>query len=306
MVGDRGVIQHCDASACSTWSRGVTDNLLALCGTGDCDVWAVGSGSQALRWNGSEWITIDVGAPLTLRAVWSSGPENAWAVGPGGTIMHWNGSAWSRSESPTAKDLDGVWGSGPSDVWAVGGGVWVNHALVDPSGVILHWNGSSWSSEPIDTRILYGIFGSGADDVWTYGSDGIAYGGVAWHWDGTSWIDVSASLPSGARLIAGTGANDLWAVVGGTKVFRWDGMSWSEKFVLQFAGGPAWARGTNDLWGCGGTATGMIQRCWHWDGLTWSYLPNDPIDLAFHAIFVDRSGRVLVAGQNGLLLSYRP
>jgi hypothetical protein len=59
----------------------------------------------------------------SLSGVWGSGENDVWAVGSGGAIFHYNGLAWSFIDPPVSTDepeLFGVWGSGPNDVWAVG------------------------------------------------------------------------------------------------------------------------------------------------------------------------------------------
>ncbi len=54
-------------------------------------------------------------------AVWGSGENDVWAVGPN-TLAHWNGKVWVTEKPAIAIDADfaGVWGSGSKDVWAFG------------------------------------------------------------------------------------------------------------------------------------------------------------------------------------------
>jgi len=47
----------------------------------------VGSGGTLLHWDGSVWTSVSSGTTNILYGVWGSGESDVWAVGSGGTIL---------------------------------------------------------------------------------------------------------------------------------------------------------------------------------------------------------------------------
>ncbi|HNN95425.1 MAG TPA: hypothetical protein PKI03_24275, partial [Pseudomonadota bacterium] len=98
-------------------------NLQAVWGSSANDVWAVGSGSATLHWDGTAWRRIgNPGTSDTLQAVWGTASNNVYAVGDNGLCLRWNGSAWRRIDlpTPTGVGLNDIWGSAANDLWVVG------------------------------------------------------------------------------------------------------------------------------------------------------------------------------------------
>lgn len=118
--------------------------LIDVWGSSATDVWAIGTGTEALHYDGSSWVEVSVGtddASTILQRIWGSSATDVWAVGyrgyagtpAQGVIVHFDGVAWSlRSDSP-AEPLYAIWGSGPDDVWAGGG------------GAIVHYQAGAWT-----------------------------------------------------------------------------------------------------------------------------------------------------------------
>jgi hypothetical protein len=95
-----------------------------------------------------------------LLAIAGSSDNDIWAVGwflennsRHNLTLHWNGSAWERIPVPdvvnvgdnSVNGLYGVAAIAPNDVWAVGYAV----SLSTPyQTVTLHWNGSAWQVVP--------------------------------------------------------------------------------------------------------------------------------------------------------------
>lgn len=125
------------------------------------NVWAVGAGGFAGRWNGSNFSPETTGTGATLYGVWGSSPTNVWAVGGLGVALRWNGATWQSVPSGTSLPLRAVWGSGPSDVWAVG-------------GVTLHFDGNTWAVTDSNSALeLNSVWGVSATSAWAAGADGV-------------------------------------------------------------------------------------------------------------------------------------
>lgn len=216
---------------------------------------------------------------------------------------------WNAVTSPPVGQegrLSGVAALSASDAWAVG----QFHGTDSlPRTLAEHWNGSAWSvvtspSPGQGSNELVAAAMLSASDVWAVGdqynppSPALSQPLIE-HWDGASWSVVPVSPPGdGASLagVAGTSANDIWAVglqtrVGGSGqadttqplIEHWNGTAWT---VVPGAtlppasyGGPTtgWlnavvALSANNAWAVG-TASGrsLIE---HWDGAHWVIVPD--------------------------------
>lgn len=285
----------------------VGTKLAGVWGTSRTNVWAVGDGGVAIRWNGAAWTGTTTPTARHLRAVWGSSATSVWAVGDAGTIIRWNGSVWSLADSGTTSDLLDVWGTSATNVWAVGAG-----------GTIRRWNGTSWAAVVSGTtRELAGVWASSAADAWAVGDEGTIL-----RWNGTAWSAVSGAT-NRLRSVRGRSATESYAV-GDDRAYRWDGASWmqvagggSMRAVWSSSGSEVWAVGSpngivwrsvgggfdlhryrpnsGDLLGVWGAATddvwavGDIGEILHWDGASWTRFTANLIEdpyagpLAAHA-----------------------
>ncbi len=192
-----------------------------------------------------------------VRAV--SGTD-AWAVGydvtSGSTdktlILHWDGTAWTQVASPspgtTGAVLEAVAATSATDAWAVGS----SFTADTEKTLTLHWNGHKWAQVASPNRgtddELFAVRGTSSTDTWAVGVSVI--GGVdqtlALHWNGSTWTRVSTPDPGGSGVssglvgVAGTSANDTWAVGStgpsgsakaitrdDTLILHWDGSHWT-------------------------------------------------------------------------------
>jgi hypothetical protein len=217
-------------------------SLLAVSGTSNSDVWAVGyiynqqfAVYRPVAFHSIGGAFSDTKIPIkghgysVFNAVAAVAPNDVWAAGywnadPGYTgsglplFEHWNGSAWQVVPSP---DVGGgqIWGLAAvasNDVWAVG-------ELTTARTLVEHWNGSSWKRvrAPYGDSLgwLFGVSARSANDVWAAGA---AYHGeeldtLVLHWDGSSWTEFSsANSPDEynqlAAIYADPASDDLWAV----------------------------------------------------------------------------------------------
>ena len=91
-------------------------------GSGPDDVYVVGDAGVVLRWDGSTWTELFVGAPDDLVAIWGTGPDDIVAVGgrSNGVIARWDGSEWRAENVAPLRGLNGVWMRRPGVAHIVG------------------------------------------------------------------------------------------------------------------------------------------------------------------------------------------
>jgi hypothetical protein len=122
----------------ASWApvTGMSDEFLALFGTSQSDVWAMGHAGPS-HYDGTSWS----GAPQASAfpefgiSVWASSRTDAWAVGVNTSsgsyvskIVHYNGTTWSDvAVGKSSAFLGAVWGSSATDVWIVGDGGTILH-----------------------------------------------------------------------------------------------------------------------------------------------------------------------------------
>jgi hypothetical protein len=144
---------------------------------------------------------------------------------------------------------------------------------------------------------LFGVAAIGPDDVWAAGlaSSNRRVVPLVEHWDGAEWTSIHAPAHSGyVRALAGTGANDVWAVgvqtgSGGadnTLIDHWDGSVWSA-VPSPNEGGEGYLYGVtalsaSDAWAVGfGASSNFQTMAAHWDGGHWVDVPTpDPVGVS--------------------------
>jgi hypothetical protein len=89
------------------------------------------------------------------------------------------------------------------------------------------------------------LWGASTSDVWeSRGKHGIIH-----HFNGTTWFDVPLSPGNVVESIAGTAANDVWAVGTGGLIAHYDGAQWSCADRLVNASlHRVWANSSSDVW----------------------------------------------------------
>lgn len=111
---------------------GTSQNLTSVWGfTDPLEVWAVGTGGTAIRWDGTTARATPTGVKEHLRAVWGRARDDLWAVGHRGTILHYDGSTWKAVPSGTTKHLTTLWGlpqAQGGETWVAGDGVLLTFA----------------------------------------------------------------------------------------------------------------------------------------------------------------------------------
>ena len=267
------------------------EELRGVHGSGCDDVWAVGMGGAALRWDGSGWVVSDTRTFNDLNDVWSLSADSAWAVGD--AVRHWNGTEWERIAPPAGVTLRTVWGPRDDWLWSAG-----------PGWYIYRWNGTGWLTDVAPwANWVKQILGFGENPTWAV-QQGRNY---LWRWDGTMWTDVDLGLVSAVGALWGAGDHDIW--VGGQceeGMLHSDGTSWTRvdspcstvsltPAILAMHG----SSGT-DVWAVG--ARGYAQ---HWDGSDWAYVPT-PTTENLLDVYVCATGEAWAVGHAAAVLHWVP
>ncbi|MGI8447754.1 MAG: hypothetical protein ACR2MP_11365 [Streptosporangiaceae bacterium] len=252
--------------------------LPAVAASSASDVWlfaaSAGGGSpKAVRWNGSQWVTIPLpaGSYYPDEAVVLS-PTDAWVAGPqqpctgsgaaevcSTTLYHWDGSSWSPFTLPlTAGESTELSASSPTNVWVVGASNPCVASRCSYSPVAYHWNGSAWLKAPplplVHSYYQPDVAAGAKKNVWVSGWSATRAGqpGRLMHWNGRRWqiIDASSDLLAESPLVT-DGARGAWM----GPYAHWTGTQWvnTEPFSPVTCGMADLTRipGTATLWGAG-------------------------------------------------------
>jgi len=264
------------------------DDVLAIGGLADDDLWFVGRSGSVLRWNGKTVSSAYKGPPdVDYYAIAVSAPDDVWIAGrgtKGPAALHWNGVAWSTAYSLADSEIHQLWSLGRNDVWAA------------TSWAMRHWDGATWTSSSITgipagtSWVARDLWGASSNDVWAVGDDGL----IA-HWDGATWSKQPAatgpSYSAGIDYVGiwGSGPKDIWAAYVPAKrattvgFSHWDGETWSTPgFQTTYGagiegvgtGGIPFGRGKR-VWGTSRNhvvAAPSPLQMWTYDGTSWKVL----------------------------------
>ncbi len=282
----------CDARVCSPsgwcWENPYPfgNELWGAWAAGPGDVWAVGSDSTLLRWDGKGWALYRQDAANGFNAIHGNRWDNAYAVGYGGQVAHWNGSSWSAESVPSGQSLWGVWVAPNGTAWAAGvstlyrrqsNGTWADDHPPDP--------GATWES----------VAGASDTDVWAVADDAIA------HRDGGTWQSVPFTFPSSCTnctlwFIWGPGDGTYYTSGQGGALGYYDGASWT--FSAPFGGDTItsiFGSGPGDVWAVGNMSV------WHKEGASWTAVPFPQAGELISGASVD-AGQALLVGHYGTWL----
>lgn len=85
------------------------------------DAWAVGSGGDVIRYDGTSWKLVSTGMAGVFRTVYGLAANDVWVAGTG-PVVHWDGSGWTKTDR--AYTVEAIWAASPTDLWlATGEGV---------------------------------------------------------------------------------------------------------------------------------------------------------------------------------------
>jgi hypothetical protein len=156
-----GSLRHFDGQ---NWTVEQSSGGYAMDGTGDDDIWVVGSGGLVMHYDGDEWTQADSGTQQYLWGVSALNRNEAWAVGTGGTAIRFLAGEWNPVPIPKIERFQEVIALARNDVWTVG-----------VEGGAAHFDGEEWSMVPTGTDLwLNSVWASGPNDIWAVG----AYGAI--------------------------------------------------------------------------------------------------------------------------------
>ena len=147
---------------------------------------------------------------------------------------------------------------------------------------------------------LSGVFALASDNIWVTGSVASTSTStdnrtLVEHWNGKTWSVVPSPNPSSEGegnypdtlgKIAGSSANDIWAVGDGLGGFleHWDGSAWravdtpaSPRSIYSYSFSSISVLSPSDAWVVGSTSSikqGQLSLIEHWNGKAWSVVSN--------------------------------
>lgn len=329
----------CDEAAfCPVASGGIDarNALTAIWGSGEDDVWAVGSSGTIVHWNGSDWQTIPSGTKQTLRGVWGSGPTDVWIVSTPALVLHGAGYRGGGATFDRAPEIPqvvthvttlthAIWGTSATDVWIGGEAVpldWdgYEHAHGWRSGAqgAAPWENMS-IGKPADRVTIRSLWGSRSDDVWAVGGDdelvmhddgtqSVVSRGRAFHTSGAaagsvpSWRELDTQSNAILSAVWGTKGGDVWAAgrKGTLRRLRPGATRWEivASPTTQGLRG-LWGSAPDDVWAVGDGGTIL-----HFDGTRWELstaaFDAEPLPDLF-AVWGSSRSDVWIVGDRGVL-----
>jgi hypothetical protein len=257
--GGRGVLDHDGLRwTLSSWLDDAVLEGLWVSPAGD--LFGVGAGATAVRFDGATWEPVVEGLPgIDLRAAWGAATDRLWAVGRtigGGSsaaVVRYDGARWSvpATERPLpAADLRAVAGSTAGETWAVGtGGTIVRCPPDAPCAVV----------EAGVTGALRGVWSSETGQAYAVGD-----GGAILRYDGETWSSMTSPTARTLRAVWGASAADVFAAGDGATLLRYDGDDW----VPIDLGGLTtrnltgiWGSATNNVFVVADDAGTILHRC---------------------------------------------
>ncbi|MCB9558195.1 MAG: hypothetical protein H6707_18915 [Deltaproteobacteria bacterium] len=298
------------------------------------DVWAVARGGRVARYDGSQWIPVDVATTADLTDVWVESSSRSWIVGKtgnSGLVVRVDRGSGGPTSYSAPYALNAVHGVAGQATWAVGNygtifrlrnsgppdlaktptiqnlrAVFVLNAkeawAVGTAGMILHYDGVAWLSVASGVSVtLTGVWAASSNDVWAVGENGTIL-----HFDGSKWLPLTFS-PTQQTIadVYGVSAKQVYIVAdpgaGDHSVYRFDGT----QFAPIANGDPArlsfhtlWAN-SSELWTAGYRAGGpSIRRL---RGGTWQDISVGPVD-DLRAVAAISPDRAIAVGDKGLVL----
>jgi hypothetical protein len=238
---------------------------------------------RVIRTDGGDVEVLAPGSAIEPADIWWDSSGNGWVVGTAGVMLKHSGDRWEPAAAGATNNLRSVWGFSADDVFVVGDGP-------SSSGVVLHWDGSAWSQLQ-HPKSVSAVWGAAPDDVWAFSRDAIL------HWNGMQWSEAPQPPATagfngyGTEFLSvwGSSASDVWAV-GGEYAIHWDGTTWTAvkpaaQYVqfLEVSG-----TSPTDVWAL---ATNIYASLYHFDGTSWSVVPNPPL-MGANSLCMEVPGKV--------------
>jgi hypothetical protein len=196
------------------------------------------------------------------------------------------------------------------------GNLYAGGAFTNSNGnlFVAKWDGTSWSQLGADMNLLDGIIYTMCIDA----SNNIYIGGgfndanddyYVMKWNGTNWTQLPPMPGPIVSLSADNGSN-LYATVGSTEVYMWNGSTWG---IMNMGGFTHWANGVlasgSNLYVAGGSYVGGTGGAVaQWNGSGWSQMGDINSYEEAYELCTDANGTLYAAGgfdfQSGYVIKW--
>lgn len=253
----------------------------------------------------TDWIACESGTSSNLRAIHGAPGGDLMAVGDDETVLEALAATpcvWSAGPAPDLQSgtasLASVWGLGGDETWIA--------ANAASGRAILQRNGDVWQIADLNSLIeRYDCgWGSSEEDIYFAGNAFSSDMANARHFDGDAWSDLILDFGmSEITGIAGSGPNDVWAVLGQPSYNLWhfDGGDWENRSdpVVDTILRDVWVSASGQVF-----AVGPGGAIYHHDGVGWTdlTLPGDPPDL--FAVWGRSASEVRAVGSEAAIYLY--
>ena len=233
--------------------------------------------------------------------VWEAGKLKRFGMNPLMKIYHYDGSLWSLSYDTTDGVLLSIKGINASDVWA--GGSYASGNYWDAPPAMLHYQGSAWAASSLPVvgmgyGSIFGIMPLATNNVFACGLTDIWGSSLFYQWNGATWSTIDCSKTDlNAMALWAIDSNNVWLCgcdsFSEGVIVKYDGSHLTNVYTI-FGSWLTAIHGSsaNNIWAVG---SGIIV---HWDGLTWTSLP-DPLGYGYYnGIWCFADNDVYIVGVN--------
>jgi hypothetical protein len=266
-VGLDGVIVRRQGGVWTPMLSPTENDLFAVFGHGDDDVFAGGDEGIMLHFNGVGWSTVDLGLDIdysetAFLSMWAR-EGHLFVVGEKGAILHHFEGVWKKEESLSSYNLASVWGVSINDIYVgsaggsvfrrIGGGwstqqvtqggITLNALMALESkdifaggtgGALAVHESAGWTptlSNDAEERTIQAVWAFATDDVWFIGEDGALVHSEKGKWN---TFDVAGPYYKNHSFYglwgrAGEEANLAWGVGEKGAMLHFDGVDWKDE-----------------------------------------------------------------------------
>jgi len=281
---------------CPMPTTGTTNDLFAVWGQSQNDMYAVGANGTILKWDGQAWSSMSSGVSTNLRAITApkDKPALLLAGGDGSSLLTFDGTKWNSNTNSLLKSaINGIGANTSGNIYMVGNG-----------DMYVRWDGNKKWERPagyvnINSNSLTGIsFVPGSEEHFFSGTSDFCerYASLL-YWKQTTntnndllgvWANSSAIYVVGkngtiARRPSGDGQNFTSMTSGTTTTLR---SVFGANDSMIFAVGD------------GGTAL-------MWNGTNWSKIATNTAQ-PLYGVYAVNSSTIIAVGGSGTALIYNP
>lgn len=240
-----------DGTTYTEYSPGTDKPLLALDALSSTDVWVTAEGGDVTHWTGTdEWTASNVGATVSLSALYAAAPGSIWAGGEAGRIFEFDGERWD-DRSVEMDSLEQLTGTSPSDVWAVGDQTYHYTDAWKKVELPKEWPRlvAVWGDDPSNLRGV--ALSAGSPDTCSKTCESTCEAAIL-GWDGGEWSLLSSPAPACGtttrpvfRSFYSSGIT-AWAT-DGKYAYHYDGKTFSKQVLPSDLNDSACSVAGNDL-----------------------------------------------------------